>query len=166
MAAKEWVWNFEAQGVPYKVELKKNKVSVNDAEPVKLNKLKVKSNFLETNYTMMIEGKEAVIHIGQFKAPVLSYDGKDCATGKEYISTKTPGWVWIFIVLHAIDFFILIGGAVGGMIQVLIIAAIASAASNTKKPTGVRVLICAGIWLLSTVAQFFLALWLSATLYR
>jgi len=164
MAAKEMVWNFEAQGVPYKIEVKKNKVSVNGAEPVKLNKLAVKSNFLETNYTMMIEGKEAVIHIRQFGAPILSYDGIDCATGKEYIPKKVPGWVWIFVVLHAIDFFVLIGGAIGGMVQVLIITAMATAASNTKMATGVRVLICAGIWLLSTVLQFFLALGI-ASLY-
>ena len=39
MAAKEMVWNFEVQGIPYRVELKKNAISVNGAEPVKLNKL-------------------------------------------------------------------------------------------------------------------------------
>ena len=32
MAAKEMVWNFEAQGIPYKIELVKNKVSINGAE--------------------------------------------------------------------------------------------------------------------------------------
>lgn len=164
MAAKEMVWNFVAQGVPYKIELKKDKVSVNDAEPVKLNKLSRKSNLIETTYSMMIEGKEAGIHIKQFGAPVLSYDGRDCATGEAYVPTKVPGWVWVFVVLHAIDFFVLIGGAIGGAVQVLIIAAMASVASNTKKGTGVRVLICAGIWLLSTALQFILALGI-ASLY-
>ena len=113
---------------------------------------------------MMIEGKEAEIHIKQFGAPVLSYDGRDCATGEAYVPTKIPGWVWVFVVLHAIDFFFLIGGAIGGAVQALVIAAMASVASNRKKPTGVRVLICVGIWLLSTALQFILALGI-ASLY-
>lgn len=164
--ATEMVWNFEVQGMPYKVELKKNKVSVNNAEPVKLTTLARKSSFWETHYSMMIEGKEAVIHIKQFASPVLSYDGKDCATGEEYVPTKVPAWAWIFIVLHAVDWIFLIGGALGGVIQALIIAAIASVSSNTKKSTGTRVLVCLVIWLLSTAVQFVLALWLSTILYK
>lgn len=156
--AKEMVWNFKVQGIPYKIELKKNKVSVNNAEPTKLTKLARKSNLLETNYSMMIEGKEAVIHIRQFGSPVLSYDGRDCATGEAYIPTKVPGWTWFFVVLHALDFFFLIGGALGAVIQVLIITALATVASNTKKSTGIRILVCVGIWLLSTAVQFVLAI--------
>lgn len=160
MAAKEMVWNLEVQGVPYKIELKKNKVSVNGNEPVKLNKLARKSTFTETNYSIMIEGKEAVLHIRQFGGPILSYDGRDCATGEEYIPAKMPAWTWVFIVLHAIDFFLLIGGAIGAALQVLVIAAMASVASNTKKSTGMRVLACVGIWLLSTIVQVILAFWI------
>lgn len=40
----------------------------------------------------------------------------------------------------------------------LVIAALAAVASNPKKTTGVRVLACVGIWLLSTAVQFILAL--------
>lgn len=158
MAAKEMVWNFEVQNIPYKIELKKNTVSINNAEPVKLNKLSRKSNLLETNYSMMIEGKEAVLHIRQFSAPILSYDGRDCATGEEYIPVKIPGWVWVFVVLHALNFLFLVGGAIGAAVQMLVIAALAAVASNPKKTTGVRVLTCVGIWLLSTAVQFILAL--------
>lgn len=165
MAAKEKVWNFQVQGIPYRIELKKNQVSVNGAEPVKLNKLTRKSNLIETNYSIMIEGKEAVLHIRQFGAPVLSYDGRDCATGEEYIPVKMPGWTWVFIVLHVIDFFFLIGGAIGGMVQILIITAMASVASDTKMSTGVRVLACLGIWLVSTVVQFILAFGIALLLY-
>lgn len=165
MAAKEKVWNFQVQGIPYRIELKKNQVSVNGAEPVKLNKLTRKSNLIETNYSIMIEGKEAVLHIRQFGAPVLSYDGRDCATGEEYIPVKMPGWTWVFIVLHVIDFFFLIGGAIGGVVQMLIIAAMASVASDTKMSTGVRVLACLGIWLVSTVVQFILAFGIALLLY-
>ena len=165
MAAKEMVWNFEAQGIPYKIELVKNKVSINGAEPVKLNKLSRKSNLLETNYSMMIEGKEAVLHIRQFGAAVLSYDGRDCATGVAYIPAKVPGWVWVFVVLHAMDFLFLIGGAIGAAVQFLVIAALATVSSDTNKPTSTRILLCTGIWLLSTVLQFILAFGISFLLY-
>ena len=165
MAAKEMVWNFEVQGIPYRVELKKNAISVNGAEPVKLNKLARKSSLTETHYSMMIEGKEAVLHVKQFGAVVLSYDGRDCATGEEYIPARMPGWAWVFIVLHAVDFFFLIGGAIGGILQVFIITAIAAVASNRKKSTGVRVLVCIGIWLLSTIAQFILAVGIASLMY-
>lgn len=165
MAVKENIWNFEVQGVPYRVELKKNAISVNGAEPVKLNKLARKSSLTETHYSIMIEGKEAVLHIRQFGAAVLSYDGRDCATGEEYIPAKMPGWAWVFIVLHAVDFFFLIGGAIGGILQVFIITAIAAVASNRKKSTGVRVLVCIGIWLLSTIAQFILAVGIASLMY-
>ncbi len=165
MAAKEMVWNFEVQGIPYRVELKKNAISVNGAEPVKLNKLARKSSLTETHYSMMIEGKEAVLHVKQFGAVVLSYDGRDCATGEEYIPAKMPGWAWVFIVLHVIDFFFLIGGAIGGILQVFIVTAIAAVSSNRKKSTGVRVLVCIGIWLLSTIAQFILAVGIASLMY-
>ncbi len=165
MAAKEMVWNFEVQGIPYRVELKKNAISVNGAEPVKLNKLAKKSSLTETHYSMMIEGKEAVLHVRQFGAVVLSYDGRDCATGEEYIPAKMPGWAWVFIVLHVIDFFFLVGGAIGGILQVFIVTAIAAVASNRKKSTGVRVLVCIGIWLLSTIAQFILAVGIASLMY-
>lgn len=165
MAAKEMVWNFEVQGIPYRVELKKNAISVNGAEPVKLNKLARKSSLTETHYSMMIEGKEAVLHVRQFGAVVLSYDGRDCATGEEYIPAKMPGWAWVFIVLHVIDFFFLVGGAIGGILQVFIVTAIAAAASNRKKSTAVRVLVCIGIWLLSTIAQFILAVGIASLMY-
>ena len=113
----------------------------------------------------MIEGKEAVLHIRQFGAPILSYEGRDCATGEEYTPAKMPVWGWIFVVLHALDWFLLIGGAIGAVIQVLVIAAIATVASNTKKSTGMRIAVCAGIWLLSSAVQFVLAYWLASVLY-
>ena len=76
-----------------------------------------------------------------------------------------PGWAWVFIVLHVIDFFFLVGGAIGGILQVFIVTAIAAVASNRKKSTGVRVLVCIGIWLLSTIAQFILAVGIASLMY-
>ena len=158
MATKEMVWNIEVESVPYKIEFKKNQVSVNGREPVKLNKLKKTGNTWVTNYAIPLQDKEATLHISSFAQPVLSLDGRDCSTGEVYEPVKVPGWVWVFIVLHALNFFLLIGGAIGGAIQALVIYPMISVAANTKKKTSTRVLTCLGMWLLSTVVQFFLAL--------
>ena len=158
MAAKEKVWNIEVEGVPYRITFAKNQVTVNSAEPVKLGKLKKTGNSWETHYSIPIADKEAVLHIKQFGAPVLSFQGRDCSTGEEYVPAKIPGWVWIFVVLHALDFFLLIGGAIGGALQVLVIGIMISVSTNQKKSTAVRVLTCLGIWLVSSIVQFILAL--------
>lgn len=162
MAAKTFVWNIEVEGVPYKIEFVKNQVIVNNREPLKLNKLKRTGNsWVESHYAVPLdEEKEAFLHIRQFANPILSYSEKDCKTGEAYVPLKVPGWAWFFVVLHAIDFFILMGGAIGGALQVFVISIIVSVSSNQKKKTASRVLACAGIWLLSTIVQFLLVLML------
>ena len=71
---------------------------------------------------------------------------------------NAPKWVWIFVVLHAINFFLIIGGAVGGALQGAVICFLVSVSSNQKKTTAVRVLSCLGIWIAATVVEFILAL--------
>ena len=164
MAAKEMVWNIEVEGIPYRIVFNKNKVSVNNAEPVKLSKLAKTGNSFETHYSIPLAGKEAILHIKQFGAPVLSFEDRDCSTGEPYVPTKIPGWVCVFVVLHALDFFLLIRGAIGGAIQALVIGIMVSVASNTKKSTTARVLTCLGIWLASTIVQFVFALGLTLAL--
>lgn len=64
----------------------------------------------------------------------------------------------MFVVLHALNFVLILGGAVGGAIQALVISCILSVSSNQKKSTGVRALSCSGIWILSTIVQVILVL--------
>ena len=161
MAANEMVWNIEVQGVPYKIELKKNRVSVNGREPVKLAKLKRSGSTWETNYSIPIEGEEeAVLHIRQFSAPILTYKDIDCSTGEQFVPLKVPAWVWIFVVLHAIDFFLMIGGAIGGALQAFVICLMVSVSAKKEKSLASRVFTCLGIWLLSTIVQLVFVLWI------
>lgn len=161
MAAKEMVWNIEVEGIPYRIVFNKNKVSVNNAEPVKLGKLPKTGNSFETHYSIPLAGKEAVLHIKQFGTPILSFEGRDCSTGEPYVPAKLPGWVWVFVVLHAIDFFLLIGGAIGAALQVLVISVMMSVSTNAKKSTTARVLTCLGIWLVSSIVQLIFAVGLA-----
>lgn len=73
-----------------------------------------------------------------------------------------PGWAWVFVVLHALNFFLLLGGAVGGAIQGGVICLMLSISANPKKATGVKVLFCAGIWIVSTILQLLLVVMLFA----
>lgn len=164
MAAKEMVWNVEVDNIPYKIVYKKNQVSVNNGEPMKLNKLQKTNGSRETNYTIPVESKELVLHIRQYAEPVLTMDGFNCSTGEEYVPVSIPKWVWIFVVLHAINFFLLIGGAIGGAIQGGVDWWMISVSSNQKRTTAVRVLSCLGIWLGATVVEFILAVFIVSVL--
>lgn len=158
MAAKTFSWNIDVEGIPYKVVFEKNQITINSGAPLKLKQLKkVGSSMVETSYALPIENQDVVLHIRQSMEPILSVRGKDCTTGEEYVPLKVPGWAWIFVALHLLNFVFLIGGAVGGALQAAVIIFIMAASANPKKSTGTRVLICAGIWLLSTVLQFLLA---------
>ncbi len=153
MAAKNKVWNIYVEGNPYKVELVKNKIAINDGTPLKLTQLKkLKSNTVEANYELPIESGDVVLHI-RGSEYLLSYRNRDCETGEEYIPMTIPKWVWIFVVLHALNFGLLLGGAIGGAIQGGVICILLSIAANQKMGTGKKVFTCAGIWIISTIIQ-------------
>lgn len=164
MAAKETVWNVVVDDIPYKIEYKKNQVSVNGGQSYALKKLKKGNGGLDTEYYVPVGDKEVVLHVRQFATPALTYEGKDCSTGEEYVPMKMAKWVWVFIILHAINFFLIIGGAVGGAIQGGVIYAMISVSADQKKSTSTRVLTCLAIWLISTVVEFILALLLVSAL--
>lgn len=162
MAAKNKVWNIDVEGIPYKIEFEKNKVIINNGTPLKLKQLKkLSGSTVETNYELPIENGDVVLHIRTSEL-ILSYRNRDCETGEEYVPMTIPGWAWVFVVLHALNFFLLLGGAVGGAIQGGVICLMLSISANPKKATGVKVLFCAGIWIVSTILQLLLVVMLFA----
>ena len=113
MAAKNKVWNIDVEGIPYKIEFEKNKVIINNGTPLKLKQLKkLSGSTVETNYELPIENGDVVLHIRTSEL-ILSYRNRDCETGEEYVPMTIPGWAWVFVVLHALNFSLLLGGAVG-----------------------------------------------------
>lgn len=78
---------------------------------------------------------------------VLEMGGFDCKTGEEYIAKKLPAWGWIFIILHMANFFLLIGGAIGGAITALTIGMTVTLAGDSSKKLINRVLACIGIYI-------------------
>lgn len=157
MAAKTYSWNIVVDEVSYKIELTKNKVSVNGADPVKLNKLKQQAKYPHMEYYIPVGSREVVLNIPQGKEPVLTMDGRDCVTGEPFEMVPMPKWTWVFIVLHIINFFLIIGGAIGGALAGCFCMTTTMIASDTKMSTGKRVGICVAIWLGASVLEFILA---------
>lgn len=159
MAAKEKVWNVVVEEVPYKVTLVGNKISVNNEEPVKFTKLqKAVGEGKGSNYIVPLGNQNAVLRVHTFGSVALTLDGKDCMTGEAYEPPKTPWWIWIHVVLHALGFFFLIGGAIGGAIQGGVICVMLAIASDNKSSNAKKIGVCTAILAISLIAQFALAL--------
>ena len=158
MAVKEKVWNVVVEEVTYKVTLAKNKISVNGSEPVKFTKLqKAVGEGKGSNYIVPLGNQNAILRVSNLGLVALTLDGKDCLTGEAYEPPKTPWWIWIHVVLHALGFFFLIGGAIGGAIQGGVICVMLAIASDNKKETAYKVGVCTAILAISLLVQFGLA---------
>ncbi len=158
MAVKEKIWNVVVDEVPYKVTLAGNKISVNNGEPVKFTKLeKAIGEGKGSNYIVPLGNEEAILRVSTYGGVALTMDGKDCLTGKEYEAPKAPWWVWIHVVIHALGFIFLIGGAIGGAVQAGVDIMMLSVASDNSRNETMRIAICTGILVISLVLQFVLA---------
>ncbi|MBE5930821.1 MAG: hypothetical protein E7268_07200 [Lachnospiraceae bacterium] len=158
MAAKEKVWNVVVEEVPYKVTMVKNKISVNGGEPVKYTTLKkAVGEGKGSNYIVPLGNQNAILRVTNLGQVALTLDGKDCLTGEAYEPPKIPWWAWIHVVIHALGFFFLIGGAVGGAVQGGVICLMLAIASDNKKETAYKVGVCTAILAISLLAQFALA---------
>ena len=152
--AKEFVWNIVEEDVPYIIKLVGNKLTVNNNAPVKYTKLnKAVTEGKGANYEVPVGNKTAILRINSYAAPVLTLDGRDCSTGEIYEAPKLPWWVWIFVVIHALGFVFLVGGAVGGAIQGCVIVLLMGVASQKNKSTWLRVALCTAILAISFIAQ-------------
>ncbi len=156
--AKELTWNVVVDDVTYYVKMVGNKISVNNSEPIKYTKLaKAIGQGKGANYEVPVGSKFAILRISSYSGPVLTLDGKDCSTGEVYQEQKAPWWVWIFVILHAVSFFVLLGGAIGGAIQGAVFVLLMGVASQKNKNTGVRIAICSTILAISFIAQYIFA---------
>ena len=131
--------------------------SLDNGDAIKLNKFKHQSKYPNMEYYIPVGDREVVLNVIQGKQPILTMDGRDCVTGEPFELTKMPKWTWVFIVLHIINFFLIIGGAIGGALAGCFCMTTTMIASDTKMSTGKRVGICVAIWLVASVLEFILA---------
>lgn len=150
-------WNVKIDDRMYNIELKGRKLKVN-GENLKLRKYRKKTGLVHEEYEIPVGSKNALLVLRNMGGTVLVIDDKDCATGEEYVPVKIPGWAYIFIVLHCVNF---INGALGAFLAVVGISLTASVSSNRKMNVLIRVILDFVILVLAALAILAIAFMLA-----
>lgn len=154
-------WNVKIDDRMHNIELKGRKLKVN-GETLKLRKYRKKTGLVHEEYEIPVGSKNALLVLRNMGGTVLVIDNKDCATGEEYVPMKVPGWAYIFIVLHCVNF---INGALGACLAVVGITLTASISSNRKMNVFIRVILDLVILVLAVLAVIAIALMIGQGLY-
>ncbi len=164
MATKTYAWNINVDDNSYKIEFNKNTISINGGEAQKLKAFRNQSRYPHMEYYIPVGSKEVVLNLPQGREPVLTMDGRDCITGEPFELMELPKWAWIFVILHLVNFFLIIGGAIGGACLGGLSVATTMVASNNTMSTGKRVGICTAIWLVGSLLELVLVIVLAVIL--
>ncbi len=151
------LWNVKIDEQMYNLELKGRKLLVN-GEDIKLKKYRKKTGLIHEEYEFPLGSKTAFLDLRNMNTSVLVIDNKNCDTGEEYVPIKTPGWAYIFVVLHCLNF---LNGALGAAFAVIGIMLTVSISSNRKMNVVVRVLLDLAILVVAVIAIFAIALMLT-----
>ena len=151
------LWNVKIDEQMYNLELKGKKLLVN-GEDIKLKKYRKKTGLIHEEYEFPLGSKTAFLDLRNMNSSVLVIDNKNCDTGEEYVPIKTPGWAYIFVVLHCLNF---LNGALGAAFAVIGIMLTVSISSNRKMNVVVRVLLDLAILVVAVIAIFAVALMLT-----
>lgn len=148
-------WNVRVDDTAYTVKLKGSKVLVNNEEK-KLKECVIKKGWFQTDYEVNVGSKQALLVISSLIGGTkLVIDGKDCATGEEYVANSVPKWAYVFMVLHLINF---MNGALGVLIAIVGCSITASISANRKFNTLVKILLDLVVLVLAYVVIFAIAL--------
>ena len=151
------LWNVKIDEQMYNLELKGKKLLVN-GEDIKLKKYRKKTGLIHEEYEFPLGSKTAFLDLRNMNSSVLVIDNKNCDTGEEYVPIKTPGWAYILVVLHCLNF---LNGALGAAFAVIGIMLTVSISSNRKMNVVVRVLLDLAILVVAVIAIFAVALMLT-----
>ena len=138
-------WNFSTtDGMPVAISLRKNSwLSVNGSQEVKIKTIKnsADSNYFESVFDVALPNGEIAQLFSSTTQKHLVYNGRDVVTGEECTVASIPAWAWVFVVLYAINFFAVLGGALGGVVNIFAIIFTIQIATRSKKSTGVKILL-------------------------
>lgn len=168
--AKTREWNIITEtGESIRVTLEKKQIIVNGNTPIALKTAKsTESSILETVYDIPLgNGEIAKLCIGTFDGKyVLVYNGTDVETGLEHKIADVPKWIFIFVALYVINFFVVLGGALGGAIAMAALAASARIAANQEKSKAFRYIMCILIYVGVTIVSLIIAFGVGSLLNR
>lgn len=133
MAKKSW--SVTTDEGTFSVDLKGNKVSINGCAPERLTRFAKKTHFVDTEYTIPLGNRTATLFIQSMSAPVLAYNGRDCATGQPWEYQKIPAWGIVFLVLDALT------AVWSGWLWALLALIVTAVVIRSKLNTGIKIVL-------------------------
>lgn len=156
MAKKTWTVTTD-EGT-FSVDLKGSKLSINGGAPERLARFAKKTHFVDTEYTIPLGNRTATLFIQSMSAPVLAYNGSDCATGQPWEYQKIPAWGIVFLILD-------IATALwSGWIWALLALVVTAVVIRSKLNTGIKIILSILLVIASLVIGTVVAVALSAAL--
>lgn len=134
MAKKSW--SVKTDEGTFSVDLNGSKLSINGGAPQKLNRFAKKTHFVDTEYTIPLGNRTATLFVQSLSAPVLAYNGTDCATGQPYEYQKIPAWGIVFLVLDILT------AVWSGWIWAALAFLVTAVVIRSKLNTGIKVVLC------------------------
>lgn len=163
-------WDVTINGITYHLVLirdKKPAISINQEAPILLSKLKKKTHVSEVEYFITLGAQTVVLHMigGKNTQAVLTMNNRDCVTGAEYEVAKASPWAWAFVALYILNFFFIVGGAIGGAIAGGCGFLSMAISADKNKSTLAKVMTCLIVYVIVTVISIGLA-FLAAQIMR
>lgn len=156
MAKKTWTVTTD-EGT-FSVDLKGSKLSINGGAPERLARFAKKTHFVDTEYTIPLGNRTATLFIQSMSAPVLAYNGSDCATGQPWEYQKIPAWGIVFLILDIVT------ALWSGWIWALLALVVTAVVIRSKLNTGIKIILSILLVIASLVIGTVVAVALSAAL--
>ncbi|MDE6951725.1 MAG: hypothetical protein K2P64_12555 [Lachnospiraceae bacterium] len=142
-------WSVTTDEGTFSVDLKGNKVSINGGAPERLTRFAKKTHFVDTEYTIPLGNRAATLFIQSMAAPILAYNGHNCATGEPWEYQKIPAWGIVFLVLDLLT--ILYGSWIISAFALIVTAVVIRSKLNTGIKILLSILLIVGTLVLQTV---------------
>lgn len=143
---KKYGWNVQIDGVQYLVEYMKGSIFINGGEAFKLRSLERTGTLRkdkQLSYTVPLAGKELNLVISAVSGISLIMDGMDLGTYPEVV----------FYVLYFIEYWGIMGGAIGGLLLGTAAVVTFMVAKSEKLSTGVKLVICIALYVVATALE-------------
>lgn len=149
---------YKIDGVQYLVEYMKGSIFINGGEAFKLRSLERTGTLRkdkQLSYTVPLAGKELNLVISAVSGISLIMDGMDLGTYPDGAGAnqKAPAWIVVFYVLYFIEYWGIMGGAIGGLLLGTAAVVTFMVAKSEKLSTGVKLVICIALYVVATALE-------------
>ena len=152
--AKKLVCNVESQGMMHQVTVSGNKVTVDGNAPMKIKDLPKEKRKSGAAITIPLSQMDScILYRSSFTGDSLVHNGIDCKTGQPFVEEVMPKWIWVFWAIYIADFFLFLGGALGGAINAAAAVVTGSIAMKKNTDTGVKVILCIVFCVIVTLVE-------------